>query len=66
LKRRPTSPIRIASFSVGAAVGRLVFIAYRGQLGKHYFQHIKCVSQQSNGLVIPLFDKDLLVLSVRR
>jgi hypothetical protein len=42
--------------------GKVVFLCYRGtQVEKHHLQHIKRISQNSGGLVTPLFDKDLLV-----
>lgn len=55
------SDFQQVSYYMNDQVGRLVFVAYRGQLEKQYFQHIKRISQQVDGIVIPLFDKDLLV-----
>lgn len=49
-----------AYYMTGEA-GKLVFVAFRGEIEKHYFQHIRRIASQSDGLVVPLTEKDLLV-----
>jgi hypothetical protein len=49
------------AYYMTAQAGKVVFIVSRGQLEKQYFQHIKRISTQNDGIVVPLFDKDLLV-----
>lgn len=56
------SDFQQSAYYMTEQAGKVVFLCYRGdQVEKHHFQHIKRINQNAGGLVIPLFDKDLLV-----
>lgn len=50
-----------ACYYMSEAGGRLVFIVYRGEQKKHYFEHIERAVRDNRGLILLLNDKDLLV-----
>lgn len=50
-----------AQYYMTSAAGRLVFICFRGEINKHYYEHVKRASIGKDGLVLFLRDKDLLV-----
>ncbi|WP_329498062.1 P-loop ATPase, Sll1717 family [Kitasatospora herbaricolor] len=41
--------------------GRLVVLAFRGEIKNSYIQHIKRIAQNNRGFVLPLTEKDLMV-----
>jgi hypothetical protein len=55
------SDFQQASYYMADAVGKIVFLIYRGSDEKRYYQHIKRIFQNTNGLVLLLTDKDLAV-----
>jgi hypothetical protein len=42
------------------AIGYFVVIAFRGEMSRHYFDHIKRINSEANGLVLLLTERDLL------
>jgi hypothetical protein len=55
------SDFQQASYYMGEAAGRLVFLSFRGEINKHYYAHLKRIHSDKNGLVILLTDRDLAV-----
>lgn len=50
-----------ANYYMSEQAGRFVIIAFRGDIKNHYYDHVKRVSAQNDGLVLLLNDKDLRV-----
>ena len=48
-----------STYYMANAIGRLVVIAFRGELTPANYEHVKRVSVERNGLVIPLGIRDL-------
>jgi len=49
------------AYYLNEQVGRFAIIAFRGEVKKHYYQHIKRIATDKKGLVLLLTNKDLLV-----
>ena len=43
------------------AIGHFVIIVFRGDKKRHYFEHIKRIASESNGIVLLLNEKDIKV-----
>jgi len=50
-----------ASYYMSSATGRFVIMIFRGETKNHYFEHIKRVSSDKDGIVLLLTEKDLKV-----
>jgi hypothetical protein len=51
-----------ASYYMNKEIGQFIVICFRGEIKKHYYEHIQRVSKEKDGGVILLLtDKDLLV-----
>lgn len=55
------SDFQQASYYLGEAVGRLIFVVFRGEHRPHHLEHVKRVHSDKKGLVILLNEKDLAV-----
>jgi len=49
------------SYYMTAEIGRFAVVCFRGEVKEHYYGHIKRIAHQTNGLLLPLTDKDLKV-----
>jgi hypothetical protein len=43
------------------AIGYFVVVAFRGEVSRHYYDHIKRIAAEKNGLVLLFTERDLLV-----
>jgi hypothetical protein len=50
-----------ASYYMSKPIGSFVVLAFRGEVLKHYFDHIKRIASDKNGLVLLLTERDLIV-----
>jgi hypothetical protein len=51
-----------AAYYMNEGIGRFVVLAFRGdELKKHHYEHIRRISTQQDGLLLPLTERDLLV-----
>ena len=50
-----------ASYYMTHAIGYFVVIVFRGEVTKHYYDHIKRIAAEKNGLVLLLTERDLTV-----
>lgn len=50
-----------ASYYMSPAIGRFVIIVFRGEIKSHYYEHISRISENQNGMVLLLTDKDMKV-----
>ena len=56
-----SSDFQQASYYMTDAAGKFVVIAFRGEIKKHYFEHIKRAMNNNGGMILLLNDKDLNV-----
>jgi hypothetical protein len=50
-----------AAYYATNAGGKLVILVFRGEVSNHYYQHVKRIASQTDGLVLMLNEKDLQV-----
>jgi hypothetical protein len=55
------SDFQQAAYYFNKTAGRLVLVVFRGELKKHYYQHVKRIADMHDGLLLLLNDKDLQV-----
>ena len=49
------------SYYMNQAIGYFIVVAFRGEVLRHYYEHIKRIAAEKNGLVLLFTEKDLLV-----
>ena len=50
-----------ASYYMTGAAGRFVVLAFRGEVKKHYYDHIRRMMSEKDGLALLLTEKDIVV-----
>lgn len=56
-----SSDFQQASYYLGEAAGRLIFVVFRGEHRKHHLEHVRRIHTSKNGLALLLNEKDLAV-----
>jgi hypothetical protein len=49
-----------AVYYMSKAIGYVVIVVFRGDVKKHYFDHIKRIASETNGIILLLTENDLL------
>ena len=51
-----------ASYYMTKEIGRFVVVAFRGEVKKHYYEHVKRIaSDKDGGIVLPITENDMRV-----